>query len=121
MKHNMEIYQKLFEDVVWWQKWEVTPGIFTPGHNSVEFILSMVDFPKDLSGKRVLDIGTWNGCFAFECERRGAAEVLAIGPESTEATGFLKLKKHLNSRVEYKYGSIYHLRPQTIGRFDIVL
>lgn len=117
----MDIYNKLFEDIVWWQKWEIAPGIFTPGRNSVDFILSMVDLPKDLSGKRVLDIGTWNGCFSFEAERRGAAEVLAIGPESPIATGFLKLKQHLNSRVEYKPGTIYHLRPDEIGLFDIVL
>ena len=29
--------------------------------------------PVDLSGKRVLDIGPWDGYFTFEMERRGAS------------------------------------------------
>src|SRR5882762_8938168 len=40
--------------------------------------LKFLDLPADLTGKSVLDIGTWDGFFAFECERRGAARVLAI-------------------------------------------
>ena len=39
--------------------------------------------PEDLTGKRVLDIGAWNGCLSFECERRGAREVIALGPASS--------------------------------------
>ena len=39
----------------------------------------IVQFPiaDDLRGKRVLDIGAWDGWFAFEMERRGA-EVLEL-------------------------------------------
>src|SRR6185369_10156918 len=31
--------------------------------------------PADLTGKRVLDIGPWDGWFSFEAERRGASVV----------------------------------------------
>jgi len=109
------------EGVYWHQQWEVEPGLVTPGRNSVAQLLKLVDFPDRLDGKRVLDIGAWNGCFSFECERRGAAEVLAIGPEPSAATGFDRLKSFLGSKVSYQFGSIYDLSPQALGTFDIVL
>src|ERR1700760_2634834 len=36
-----------------------------------------VIFRHGVTGKRVLDIGAWDGFFSFEAERRGAARVLA--------------------------------------------
>ena len=56
-------------------------------------------FPNNLEGKRVLDIGYWNGCFCFEAERRGAQEVVGIGPEAPEATRALKLREILGSQI----------------------
>src|SRR5437867_1212065 len=40
--------------------------------------LKFLQIPDDLHGQTVLDIGAWDGFFSFECERRGAARVLAI-------------------------------------------
>src|SRR4051812_7023599 len=34
--------------------------------------------PERLDGMRCLDVGTWDGYWAFEMERRGAAEVVAL-------------------------------------------
>jgi tRNA (mo5U34)-methyltransferase len=113
--------QSLFEGTYWHQRWELLPGVFTPGRNPVAELMGFAGVPPDLSGKRVLDIGAWNGCFSFECERRGAGDVLAIGPETSEATGFDKLKQFLRSRVEYRQGTAYHLQPDEIGKFDIVI
>jgi hypothetical protein len=42
------------------QAWEVEPGIKTPGVNDVEALLDLVEFPADLSGKTILDIGAWS-------------------------------------------------------------
>ena len=112
---------KLFEGIPWHQRWEIEPGVFTPGHNPVADLLQYASAPADMSGKRVLDIGAWNGCFSFECERRGAAEVLAIGPETADATGFTKLKAHLGSQVTYRQGSIYDLTAGVYGHFDIII
>jgi tRNA (mo5U34)-methyltransferase len=69
----------------------------------------------------VLDIGAWHGCFSFECERRGASEVVAYSLENPEATGFRRLKALLGSRVNYVQGSVYGLSPQEIGEFDLIL
>ena len=54
-----------FAGTCWHQRWEVFPGIFTPGHNLVAELCRDVLLPADLSGRRVLDIGAWNGCFSF--------------------------------------------------------
>jgi tRNA (mo5U34)-methyltransferase len=110
-----------FVGTYWHQRWEVSPGVWTPGINDVAALCEAVRLPKDLSGKRVLDIGAWNGCFSFECERRGAREVLGIGPEPSDVTGLDMLKGHLGSRVQYRLGSIYDLEPAALGHFDVVL
>jgi len=112
----------LFKDVHWHQRWEVFRGVFTPGRNPVADICEAIRLPMNLSGKRVLDIGAWNGCFSFECERRGAKEVIAFGPEDPETSGFVKLKSVLKSEVvKYRIGSVYSISPQEIGDFDVIL
>ena len=70
---------------------------------------------------RVLDIGAWNGCFSFECERRGAAEVVAYSLEDPDVSGFNRLKNALNSKVQYVQGSIYDLSDSSLGQFDVIL
>ena len=74
-----------------------------------------VQLPADLTGKRVLDIGAWNGGYSFECERRGAAEVVAYSLENPDVTGFNRLKALLGSRVRYVQGSVYTLSPERVA------
>src|SRR5262249_41031030 len=78
----------IFQGVHWHQRWEIFQGVFVPGINPVKDLCELSGLPADLSGKRVLDVGAWNGCFSFECERRGADEVVAFGPENPEEVGF---------------------------------
>ena len=52
----------------------VTCGVKTPEHLASE--LNALRLP-DLNGRTVLDIGTWDGFYAFEAERRGAAKAKA--------------------------------------------
>jgi tRNA (mo5U34)-methyltransferase len=84
-------------------------------------ICAKTQIPSDLTGKRVLDIGAWNGCFSFECERRGASEVVAYGLENPDVTGFNRLKVLLSSKVKYVQGSVYTLSPVPLGEFDLIL
>ena len=97
-KMNEQQQKALFDGVYWHQRWEIVPGIFTPGRNPVIDLLSVAGLPEKLAGKRILDIGAWNGCISFECERRGAADILAIGPENPEVSGFNRLKSLSRSR-----------------------
>ncbi len=114
--------EELFADVCWHQKWELFEGVFTPGHNPVQDLMRYADVPRDLSGKTVLDIGAWNGCFSAECVRRGAERVVGLGPDNPDFAGFDRIKKALGyDNMEYRYGSVYDMDPAELGQFDVVL
>ena len=91
------------------------------GIQSVEKLrwrLAQFPIPQDLRGKRVLDIGAWDGWFSFEMERRGA-QVLAI--DNARRTRFLKAREILGSKVDYQIADICRVTARDFGRFDIVL
>lgn len=104
----------------WYHQIEVAPGIFTPGINNTGDYFRRFSFPEDCTGLRVLDIGTRDGYFAFEMERRGA-EVLAVDYFSADKTGFSVAANLLGSKVTYLQANIYDLSPAKHGKFDIVL
>jgi tRNA (mo5U34)-methyltransferase len=111
----------LLEGIHWHQGWDVFEGVRLPGRNSVEELRERIQLPIDLTGKRVLDIGAWNGAFSFECERRGASEIVSFSLENPETSGFNRLKSLLGSKVRYVTGSVYNLQDYDLGTFDIVL
>jgi SAM-dependent methyltransferase len=111
-----------FSGVLWHQKWQVFKGIYTPGVNLIEEMCDDLQLPRNLAGRRVLDIGAWNGCLSFECERRGAREIVALSPEDPDQSGFNKLREVLGStRVRYVRGTVYDLNPRQLEYFDTVL
>ncbi|MEP6811127.1 MAG: hypothetical protein ABI992_12855, partial [Chthoniobacterales bacterium] len=81
------IEDKLASVPHWYHRIEVAPGIVTPGINDTPAYFGLFQFPVDCTGLRVLDLGTRDGYFAFEFERRGA-EVLAIDYFPAHRTGF---------------------------------
>lgn len=111
-------------DIIWYQKFELVPGVVTPGTNDIGYVLDEVEVPLDLSGASVLDIGTANGGAAFLAERRGAARVVASDLYDDRWFGFAKVRDALGSKVEYVQCSVYELpwHPAIAGeRFDVVL
>ena len=94
-------------------------GIATPGAYDPASLLQKCDLP-DLRGKRVLDVGTRDGFFAFECERRGA-EVVAIDHIAPHHTGFETAKAIYGSKVEYVQANVYEITPERFGTFDVIL
>jgi tRNA (mo5U34)-methyltransferase len=98
----------------------------------------------DVRGKRCLDVGTYDGFFAFELERRGAREVIAtdIGEHEDwdlplaarsragkalaelagdKGLGFEVARRALGSSVERQIVSVYDLCPDELGTFDVVV
>lgn len=104
----------------WYHRIELAPGLVTPGINDSPRVLAELALPPDLSGARALDLGTRDGYFAFELERRGA-DVLAVDYCSADTTGFSVAAHVLESRVHFQQANIYDLRTQDLGTFDIVL
>ncbi len=105
----------------WWHSFELPDGSRVEGVCSLEGLrnrLAQFPIPSDLRGKRALDIGTWDGFFAFELERRGAT-VVAI--DNWDNPRFHQMHALMNSQVEYRQLDMYELTPDRIGYFDIVL
>src|SRR3954465_3550335 len=105
----------------WYHSVELPGGSVIEGHQSLGQLrrrIRQFPIPDDLRGRRVLDIGAWDGWFSFEMERRGA-EVLAL--DSTRNTRLLEARSLLNSRIDYHIGDICRLTWRDLGKFDIVL
>jgi tRNA (mo5U34)-methyltransferase len=104
------------------QEWEIFPGHVIPGIKNVRENMERLGIPRDLKGLRVLDIAPWNGFFGFECLRRGAAELVSLGPDDPEVTGYNRTRDLLEIQdCRYFRGSVYDLSPEVHGHFDVVL
>lgn len=126
----------------WYHTIEVAPGRFTDGtvdHRSMTPKL----LPGDLSGKRCLDVGTFDGYFAFAMEERGAGEVAAVDLETFDQAEWpprnrpqlladggdaepgerFKIAAALRgSKVRRALTPIYEISPETVGGpFDHVV
>ena len=116
----------------WFHTIDLGHGIVTPGRDESPRKLGWLRLPEDLSGRSVLDVGAWDGFFSFECERRGAARVVALdGPAWEEPAwgpggfgtkaGFELARRALGSRVEDVTLQLEDISPAALGRFDVVL
>jgi tRNA (mo5U34)-methyltransferase len=125
----------------WYHTIELGPGVVTPGWLDHRAILPKIPLPLSLAGKRCLDVGTFNGFWAFEMERRGgevtAVDVLdpnawdwpvgsdeaaaaAIGERMAAGRGFEIAHDVLDSSVNRFDMSVYDLDPAQLGTFDVV-
>lgn len=118
---GVRTWRNKFYSKGWWHSFELPDGTRIDGVNAIAGLkqrISQFPIPEDLRGKRVLDIGAWDGWFSFEMERRGA-EVMAI--DNWDNPRFHEIHRLLHSRVDYRQMDVYDLSPNSVGRFDIVL
>jgi tRNA (mo5U34)-methyltransferase len=124
----------------WYHTIDLGHGVVTPGMFDHRPVRDRYMLPSTLSGMRCLDVGTMDGFWAFEMERRGAAEVLAtdvgavdeldwprqwrdrVEPalDETKAERFAFVRGALGSSVQRLERSVYELDPNEIGVFDLV-
>jgi tRNA (mo5U34)-methyltransferase len=103
-------------------------------------VLHHYPIPDDLSGLRCLDVGTMDGFWAFEMERRGAREVVAVDApdplaldwpaslrethektmDETKERRFALAHAALGSEVRRVACSVYDIDPEQLGSFDLV-
>lgn len=124
------------ESIDWYHTQELAPGVITPGMFDLRPYVRRYGIPEDLSGMRALDVGTFEGFWAFELERRGATVVAldvdrlqqldwppGLRPEedSVRGEGFQLAKRAFDSGVERVGGTIYEATPEALGgTFDLV-
>jgi tRNA (mo5U34)-methyltransferase len=110
----------------WFHRIDLGQGVVTPGMDDTPAKLKVLGFPKDLSGKSVIDIGAWDGFFSFEAERRGG-DVLATDHYCWtrdgifDKGGFNIAKAALKSNVKERTLRVEELPAANLGTFDIVL
>jgi SAM-dependent methyltransferase len=139
-----ELRREVSSHPLWYHTIELAPGVATPGWFDLRPIVETMPWP-DVRGKRCLDVGTYDGFLAFELERRGAAQVVATDisnpsrwdwplitrERGTQAVadaaggktgmGFEIARGALGSSVERVESSVYDLRAEEIGTFDVVV
>jgi tRNA (mo5U34)-methyltransferase len=121
----------------WYHTLELRPGEWTDGWFDLRPAVKHYGLPEDMRGMRALEIGPWDGFWAFEMERRGA-DVVALDldderqldwppryrperfPERPRGAGFALAKEIRGSRVERVVCSIYDASPERFGTFDLV-
>jgi tRNA (mo5U34)-methyltransferase len=119
--------QEEVDQLPWYHVMELPGGVVTPGVDDPRDRLDLLGIPDDLSGKSVLDIGAWDGFFSFECERRGAARVVAADwfawHEAARGSkrSFELARTALGSRVEDVEIRVEELTPDRLETFDLVL
>jgi tRNA (mo5U34)-methyltransferase len=131
------------QDASWYHVLELPGGVVTDGEYDLRPALERVPFPQRLDGQRCLDVGTRDGFWAFEMDRRGAAEVVGIDVLDTaqhdwpqpapRLSGevraelarrnqcFEVAKQALGSRAERRIVSVYDLDPAELGEFDFAV
>lgn len=121
----------------WYHTIELGDGLVSRGFFDHRTVLDRYELPASLDGMTVLDAGSFDGFFAFEMERRGAARVVAIDiprwleldhvPAMRSRTADHDHTEHfwiahtmLGSSVEHHGCNIYDLSPERFGTFDLV-
>lgn len=121
----MTLQEKVASVPRWRHRISLPGGIVTPGVADTAALLKLIDLPEDLTGLSVLDVGCSDGFFSFECEKRGAARVVAVDNYSSvlvdTPSGFQVAREALHSQVEFIEADFSTLDPQRMGQFDVVL
>ncbi len=124
----------------WYHTIELGGGLVSRGVFDHRSVVDRYGLPASMAGMTALDVGTGDGFFAFEMERRGAdvtaIDVARVGdcdwlPRMRSRIGayddiqtwpdhFRMAHALRRSDVEYRFCSVYDLSPYTVGTFDVV-
>jgi tRNA (mo5U34)-methyltransferase len=116
----------------WYHRIALPHGVETPGWAPVDAAAYRI--PERLDGKRVLDVGAWDGYWSFEALKRGAREVVAID-DFSDYLGVLKESDRRTwqnfdlcrellgfdpERCQRHEMSVYEVSAARLGQFDVV-
>jgi len=123
----------------WYHTLDLGDGVRTRGMFDIRPFVKEYQLPADMTGMRCLDVGTWDGFWAFEMERRGAAEVIALDieseserdfpprrrpeilPDMPRGTGFGIAREALGMNTQRVICNVYDATPEELGgQFDFV-
>lgn len=112
----------------WFHSIDLGDGVVTKGVKPPERLAFQAAriFRFPIAGQSVLDIGCWDGFFAFEAKRRGASRVLAADHHVwTHGWGkkaaFELARRCVEPSVELREIELEKMTPASVGEFDVVL
>jgi tRNA (mo5U34)-methyltransferase len=125
MEDHMTSVREEVEKLTWVHTIDLGNGIITPGAWRPSPLILAAFSDIDFAGKKVLDIGCWDGLWAFEAEKRGASDVYATdcvtqrwGTTST----FELARKALRSKARYDSNiSVFDIGKIGVHDFDVVI
>jgi SAM-dependent methyltransferase len=115
-----ELRQEISKFRFWYHKIDLGQGVVTPGLDLDPLWNMIRDTRKhiDYKGKKVLDIASFDGMWAFEAEKLGAELVVATDCYYETYKNFLFCRNALNSRVI----PYYNISPYDLyDRLDVFL
>lgn len=118
--------QEQVRGIEWAHTIDLGAGVVTPGKWPVNPKIMAAFDQIDFKGKRVLDVGTCNGLWSFEAEKRGAAEVHSIDYLTHAGywctPGYKLAHDVLNSKAVYNPDlSVYEVDGLGRQSFDVVV
>ena len=118
---DLQTAQELVAARPWWyHRFEIFPGLTTPGVYDPSGTFSMLDLPSDMRGMSVLEIGPAEGYFTKRLTERGA-KVTAVDYVPKPYHGFALMERLSGIEFDFRQANIYDLGALELGSFDIVL
>lgn len=131
-RRRAQIAEQVAAFPFWYHRIALPEGVVTPGWAPLD--PTAYQIPARLDGKRVLDVGAWDGYWTFEALKRGAREVVAIDDFSDYlgtleksdrkawenfdlCRGLLGYDERRCRRIDM---SVYDASEERLGRFDVV-
>jgi tRNA (mo5U34)-methyltransferase len=125
-----ELQQAVDRVGFWWHSIDLGGGVITPGRKGDLTYMAAEHASlrlPDLRGRSVLDVGCWDGYYAFAAERAGAARVTALDhyaweqPRLGAGRGFDVAHAALASRVHKRHADFMTCELAGVDRHDVVL
>jgi tRNA (mo5U34)-methyltransferase len=104
----------------WHHKFEIYPGIITPGTYDPSLLWDKLKIDTRCEGKRILDIGASDGFFTRKLDTLGG-NVTAVDYREKGGHGFGVMEKIYGKEFPYKHTNVYDIDVNSFGRFDIIL
>lgn len=129
-----EIMRRVEEAKPWFHRIDLGQGIITPGNQGEDTQNSLLrmHIPPVLAGKKVLDIGAFDGFYSLECEKRGA-QVVALdkytnkqgnelgGNGGGSIRGIRLVKEAMGAKFDIVDCDLFDIPPHKFGTYDLVL
>lgn len=124
---EIKALQEKVNKLHWWNQFDFGSGVMSnpPNDHKLYNRWLVNGLPERLDGFSVCDVGSYDGYWAYEAEKRGALPVLATdvwakdpGSAGFDAEAINFVKQQLKTKFEIRQCSVYDL--EKVGQYDIV-